>query len=67
MKTTKLFTVYMNDEKLPHLVNATLRDAKMFIRGYVVSTHMGQWRKINGGYEYATTIGRYYKFIRGDS
>jgi hypothetical protein len=63
----QFFIVRLNGERLPHLVSATKADAKQFIRGYETSTHMGQWRRIDGGYEYSTTIGRYYTFKKPDT
>lgn len=35
---------------------------KMWIRDNVIHTHMGEWRRTPFGYEYSTTIGRYYQF-----
>lgn len=62
----KQFSIYLNDTKLLFTIPATKRDAVAFIKRYLTSTHMGGWRKVPGGYEYATTIGKYYRFVRDE-
>lgn len=61
------FTIYVNGVKLLFDIPATKRDAQRYIRMFLVSTHMGQWVKIHGGYEYNTTIGKNYTFVREET
>jgi len=58
------FTIYVNDTRLLFTIPATKRAAESFIKRSLVSTHMGQWIRLPEGYEYATTIGKYYRFVR---
>lgn len=56
------FRVSLNGDRTESICIASLKSAKEWIKAHVLSTHMGQWRRIDGGYEYSTTIGRYYTF-----
>lgn len=40
----------------------SLSAAKDWVAENVTYTHMGEWRKLDDGFEYATTVGAYYKF-----
>ncbi len=63
----KRFTIYVNDTKLLFDIPATKKAAQAFIRRYLTDTHMGGWVKTHGGYEYNTTIGKYYRFVREET
>lgn len=63
----KHYNIYVNDIKLLFTIPATKRDAQQYIKRYLLSTHMGGWRKIKGGWAYDTTIGKYYEFRRGET
>lgn len=53
-----MFSIYKNEK----LVGKTSKP-KSWVKENVISTHMGQWINFsNGDFEYATTIGEYYKF-----
>lgn len=60
----KHFNIYVNDIKLLFTIPATKAAAKQYIRTFLKSTHMGGWVKVKNGYEYNTTIGKYYRFIK---
>lgn len=68
MKRTKQkrFAIIVNGVELMFDIPATKKAAQDYIRRYLVSTHMGQWVRIPGGYEYHTTIGKYYSFVKKD-
>lgn len=56
------YWIYMNDQALNQHIDPTLRAAKKWVKNNILSTHMGEWIEHDDGYEYATTIGRYYRF-----
>jgi hypothetical protein len=58
----KPFSVFMNGECVGELDGNSQESAKRWVRKNVYDTHVGEWRKIPEGYEYNTTIGRYYTF-----
>jgi hypothetical protein len=58
------FSIYVNGTKLLFKIDGTKKAAKQYIQTFLTSTHMGQWRKIESGYAYDTTIGKYYEFKR---
>lgn len=60
----QMFEIKLNYESTGHCIPASLRDAKRWIKEHVTSTHMGGWVKTRFGYEYVTTIGRYYQFFK---
>ena len=64
MSKPSKFKIYVNDIELMFTIGGTKRDAQNYIKTFLKSTHMGQWIKRPYGYEYATTIGKYYKFER---
>lgn len=55
-----MYKVIVNDVELLY----TIKSPKMFIRRFLKQTHMGQWIKTSQGFEYNTTIGKYYVFIK---
>lgn len=70
---TKGFNVFINDTFYCFIPSRSIAACKKFVRGYVQSTHMGQWRRTLTikpenikstcfEYEYATTIGEYIRF-----
>ncbi len=58
------YAVLLNGEHVADLQTATKAEAKQWIKDHVLSTHMGEWCKTKNGIEYATTIGRYYQFVK---
>jgi hypothetical protein len=58
------FTIYLNGTPLMFKIGGTKKDAQGYIKTFLVSTHMGQWRKLANGWAYDTTIGKYYEFRR---
>lgn len=58
-----MFHITLNGE-LVAKCPSTKSAAREWIKAHVLSTHMGQWVKLPCGYEYRTTIGRYYQFIK---
>jgi len=42
--------------------NTSISAAKKWVAENVTATHMGEWFNREYGFEYATTIGAYYKF-----
>jgi hypothetical protein len=62
--STNQFLVIVNDTETFIKIPATKRAAQQFIKRYLVSTHMGQWIKTERGWNYNTTIGKYYQFVR---
>jgi hypothetical protein len=55
------WNVYLNGKWIDK-VGGTKDDLKAWVKRNLTSTHIGQWRRISGGHEYSTTIGRYYTF-----
>jgi hypothetical protein len=74
MSTEKTFNIYVNGSNSVSeydclgVIPATKAAAKAWIKERVLSTHMGEWFKIDtrtqAGYEYRTSIGREYRFLR---
>lgn len=58
------FKIFVNGIELLFTIEGTKRAAQAHIKRYLVATHMGQWVKTADGYEYNTTIGKNYEFIR---
>lgn len=58
------YTIYLNDVKLLHTIPGYKKYALSYIRTFLKDTHMGGWVRTTKGYEYNTTIGRYYRFER---
>ena len=60
-----MFIVNLNGEQIDKIA-ATKVAAKKWVKENVLigPTHMGEWAKLNNGYRYATTIGRYYTFTK---
>lgn len=56
-----MYSVYLNDN-LVGQCQASKRAAKEWLDSQIIGTHMCQWIRYPDGYEYATTIGRYYRF-----
>lgn len=63
-----MYTIYLNKELNPMPIGETRMPKKWvkdnLINNPLASTHIGQWVKLNNGIEYATTIGRYYQFVK---
>lgn len=57
-----MLQVFMNDKPIGTTEGWSISAAKRWVRQNVTSTHMGQWRILEGGFEYSTTIGQYYLF-----
>lgn len=65
MATATVFAVYLDGERLGETTAGTKLAAKQWVRQYVLSTHMGEWRRVNNtDWHYHTTIGRTYTFMR---
>lgn len=58
----KQYQVFRNGVSIGCTSAATKNAAKVWVAKNVLSTHMGEWRKRLGGYQYATTIGVTYDF-----
>jgi hypothetical protein len=58
------FKIVLNGKTIGSTLSATKADCKKWVKDNILFTHMGEWRKIQGGYEYSTTVGRYYQFIK---
>jgi len=56
-----MYTIRVNGRFLGRCI-ANRVAAQTWVRENVRSAHMGEWIRIPGGIEYATTIGRYYSF-----
>lgn len=57
------FAVILNDKYFGDIA-PNKESIKIYLRKYLKSTHMGQLIKTSKGYQYSTTIGRYYEFIK---
>lgn len=61
------FTVLRNGIREAE-IPATKKAMREYIRDRArIGTHMGGSARVDGGYEYATTVGVYYRFIRGEN
>jgi hypothetical protein len=60
------FVVVVNDVETYIKIPATKKAIQDYIRRYITSryTHMGQLVKKSYGYDYNTTIGKYYNFVK---
>lgn len=60
------FRVYLDGQLLAEVPGATKRNAQAWVRSHILSTHMGEWRRLRhvDAWHYHTTIGRTYQFIR---
>jgi hypothetical protein len=64
VKTKSQFTIFVNGTELLFKIPGTKLAAQRHIKVFLKDTHMGRWVKVHGGYEYETTIGKYYSFLR---
>lgn len=60
----EMFLVSMNGESVGVVQGVSLTSAKRWVKKNITSTHMGEWRRVERGFEYATTIGQYFLFVR---
>jgi hypothetical protein len=60
----KVFNVYLNGEYVGQTSAPTKIEAKSWIGNNVIITHMGEWKKTFDGYDYHTTTGRTYSFVK---
>jgi hypothetical protein len=60
----KKMQIYKNGNLIDTLWYPNLAAAKAWVKAKIIFTHMGEWRKIKNGYEYATTVGAYYQFLK---
>lgn len=56
------FNVYLNGKWIDKIYGSKA-EAKGWVKRNVLYTHMGEWLKIPMGFEYATSVGRYYTFV----
>ena len=56
-----MYNIYYNDRLVGQCI-ASKRGMQKWLDTQIIGTHMAQWVKYYDGYEYATTIGRYYRF-----
>ena len=58
----KNMKVILNGVCIDTILGASISGAKNWIKKNLTYTHMGEWSKFPQGFEYSTTIGRYYSF-----
>jgi hypothetical protein len=61
-KKAKQLKISMNGKPVDTAEGWSLSAAKRWVVQNVTSTHMGEWHRLETGFEYATTIGQYSIF-----
>lgn len=64
MRIKNYFKIYYNGEYRGDTFSASLKQCKQWIKGAIVSTHMGEWKRRPTGYAYFTTTGVTVDFVR---
>lgn len=64
MRPKKSYKIFVNDTELFFTIAGSKTAIQRYLKMYLKDTHMGQLYKTPKGYNYDTTIGKYYRFER---
>ena len=60
-------TIYCNGKYVGTIFDSGITAAKEWIKNKArIGTHIGEWFETTTGYEYTTTVGQYYEFVRSE-